>query len=226
MKYRVVGWTYYDNPDVEPTGCSEAALQAILRDIREHGYKFTGWEHQELSSGVPVLNDGFKRIFSQRSFGAVMAQAYGDFSRMGYTRYAFHEPFDSEPTHMPPPERDFDPLAFIPETDLREEFTYTVDREVLDAAARGECIRLPNDPALLMIDGGDTLTLCCEDERVRRTVASVDRGPDLTEEEERALLCASSLSYNSYSIQAANDRYDSAPRVLKIAFLTDGADGE
>ena len=43
MKYRVVGWTEYDNPNVPMESCSPAAMQAILRDIRENGYLFTGW---------------------------------------------------------------------------------------------------------------------------------------------------------------------------------------
>jgi len=225
MKYRVVGWTGYDDPDVEVAGCSEAALQAILCDIRENGYRFTGWDHQELSNCAPVLNDGCKRLFTQRGFGSVMAQAYGDYSRMGYTQYAFQSFFGYTPSHLPPYERAYDPSSFSPETDLCEEFFYEVDRETFDAAVNREVIRLPNDPALLMIDGGDTLTLICGEERVSLTVAHAERCPDLTPAEERAIYAAA-LSYDTAEIEAANERYDTAPRVLRLSFLWDEDDDD
>ncbi len=38
MKYRVIGWTNYDDYDI-PTGEETfAVMAAIIDDIREHGY--------------------------------------------------------------------------------------------------------------------------------------------------------------------------------------------
>ena len=90
MKYRVVGWADYSDPDIEDEDVSEAALQAIIEDIRANGYCFSGWDHQESFGCAPVLNDGKRRTFSQRGFGGVMAMAHGNLSRMGYSEYAFH----------------------------------------------------------------------------------------------------------------------------------------
>jgi hypothetical protein len=60
VKYKVIGWTYYENEEFEPVYCSEAGMEAIIDDIREHGYEFSGCNHQGHDSGAPVLNDGKK----------------------------------------------------------------------------------------------------------------------------------------------------------------------
>ncbi len=217
MKYRVVGWTHYDDPDVASAACDEAAYWAIVRDIREHGYAFTGWEHQEEQGGAPVLNDGCKRLFSQRDFGCIMAYAHGDYSRMGYVSYAYHRhPECEQPLSMPPPERFFHPLGFEPERALAEELVCTVDRKTLAAARAGKHFNLPfDDPALQTLGSGDTLTLCCEGERHSCGVVSAVRGPDLTEEasmEIMVLSCSASIE----KMEQADAIYNAAPWVIEV----------
>ena len=63
MKYKVVGWTSYDGDDVPDSegriGYAECC--AIIDAIKEHGYLFSGWDHQEMFDCAPVLNDGKRR---------------------------------------------------------------------------------------------------------------------------------------------------------------------
>ena len=217
MKYRVVGWTHYDNPDVESVTCDEAGYWAIVRDIRAHGYEFTGWEHQEEDRGAPVLNDGCKRLFSQRDFGQIMAYAHDDYTRMGYVSYAFpRHPEKRSPIRMPSEHRSFDPTAFTPERDLREALVCTLDRARFDAAVAGEKLRLPFDsPELETIGSGDTLTLCCEDARETFWVVSAVRGPALSEEEDMrifTLSCSADLS----KMEQADALFNAAPWEIEI----------
>ena len=65
MKYTVIGWTEYDNDRIETGENDDEAVEAIIADIRANGYCFSGWAHQELHCGAPVLSDQKKRLFSQ-----------------------------------------------------------------------------------------------------------------------------------------------------------------
>ena len=217
MKYRVVGWTYYDNPEVKSADCDDAAYWAIVRDIREHGYDFTGWDHQEMLGCAPVLNDGCKRLFSQRGFGQVMAYAHGDYSRMGYASYAFEDFFGGHKSKMPPAEREFDPSDFTPETDLCESLTHAVDRAVFDAARAGDVIEFPiDDPVLQSLGCGDTLTLTCEGESATYRVARVTRGPVLSEELETEIFTLS-CSVNDENMRRADELFNAAPWVISVS---------
>lgn len=192
MKYRVVGWTEYDNSAVEAAECSEAALCAIIADIKANGYLFTGYDHQERLNGAPVLNDGKKRLFSQREFGSVMARARGDFSRMGYAAYAFSFGVDANSTVMPGWEKSFSPDTFTPDTDMSEEFVLTVSAEQLERAQGAHALTVVDVPSLTYIDRGDILILTCETESASYLVEELDRKKVLTEEtlcEDEAATC-------------------------------------
>ena len=58
-----LGWTHYDDESVpEKGGClGFAERNAIIDDIRAHGYLFSGWDHQESWDCVPILNDGERK---------------------------------------------------------------------------------------------------------------------------------------------------------------------
>lgn len=84
MKYEVIGWTDYENYSLEDGVIDDDAVEAVIEDIRSHGYKFTGYHHQERDNCVPVLNDGLARRFSRRGFAAVMAKAHGYNEPMDY----------------------------------------------------------------------------------------------------------------------------------------------
>lgn len=79
MKYKVIGWTDYDNekyPDFDEYGGDYgSAHSAVIDEIREKGYRFSGDYHQYGESGCPVLNDGTRFILSMRGWGALMSEA-------------------------------------------------------------------------------------------------------------------------------------------------------
>ena len=179
MKYRVVGWVSYDDPDVEARYASPAAIAAIIDDIRDNGYLFSGHDHGAYPDCAPVLNDGKKRLFSERGFGALMAEAHGDYSRMGYSSYAFGHFREADGAVMP--DIPFFPDEFVPEEDLNEEIS--VEATAKDrAAADGGRLTLRDAEALRFLDAGDTLTLLLPEGRASYLVTEVERRRDLDDE--------------------------------------------
>ncbi len=89
MKLQVVGWTYYDDLRFPEGEDSYASNAAIMADIRAHGYHFTGWHHEEDFNGAPILNDGRIYRYSQRGWGALMADVYEEKEPYAYVNYAF-----------------------------------------------------------------------------------------------------------------------------------------
>ncbi len=87
MKWKVLGWRLgYSNVCRWHQGTNTFAMQeAIIDDIKEHGYSFTGEDQDDI---MVVLNDGLIHEFSRRGFGHVMAQAHGYDGPMDYTCFA------------------------------------------------------------------------------------------------------------------------------------------
>lgn len=76
-KLTVVGWVDYDNsyfPEA-PTHTQEM-FDAVVEEVKEHGYLFGGDSHQDRSNCCPVLSNGCKMCFSWRGWGAVIGAAY------------------------------------------------------------------------------------------------------------------------------------------------------
>ncbi len=213
MKYRVVGWTNYDDPSVGDGPATEAACNAIIDEIKRCDYLFTGWHHQESLYGAPVLNDGLRRCFSQRGFGAVMAEAQGLTGLFSYSTYAFL--WDNNETNYRLPNTGFHPSTFRPETDLNEEFTIPFTEDLRFDADTG-ILRLPNDPALRYIDKGDTLRILKGDTAALFTVLQVDRAPDFDEDELNRLMGIAHLSHGSEH-DAAKEKLESAPICLILS---------
>ncbi len=174
MKYKVIGWTDYENEDIEDGDCSDAAYHAIIDDVRASGYCFSGYAHQELSLGVPVLNDGKKRCFSQRSWSGLMARAHGKNAPMDYSLYAFslgHE-------KMPPTRLWICAEDAAAQASLNEEIKKKVTRSVFEKAARELCFLDEDHRLLRYLDVGDTLTLTCENDSASYLVKDLERGWD------------------------------------------------
>ena len=159
MKYRVVGWTDYENDEVEASaGCiGFAERNAIIDDIRRNGYCFSGYDHQEMWNCAPVLNDGKKRLYSQRGWGGVMAEAYGHTGSYSYARFAFQ--LRSRDSHYP--SQEFDHTHFLPEHDLSEHFDIEVATDIFELSQKRTPFFLEDLDELRFIDSGDTLTLHC-----------------------------------------------------------------
>ena len=182
MKYRVVGWTSYDDSSVsdQEGTIGYAECCAIIDEIKKHGYLFTGWDHQEGLGCAPVLNDGKRRCFSQRAWGGIMAEAHGQTGPYDYARFTFLESIASESKRLP--RDDFDPEGFIPEEDLAEQFSLTLPKALFDAVKVSDELTLEDDPTLRYLNAGDTLILLCEGKTVCVSVKDVDRAHTPTEE--------------------------------------------
>ena len=76
---RIVGWTDFESDypsrNVEGEGLREI-VQLIGNEVLEHGYCFSGQDHQNASTGVPVFSDGTCLRASMRAWGLVMAAIY------------------------------------------------------------------------------------------------------------------------------------------------------
>lgn len=213
MKYKVIGWTDYDNIfyDVEEGHPSDSATQAIIDDIIENGYCFSGYDHQESPCCVPVLNDGKKRLYSQRGFGALMAQAHGYHGPMDYARFSYTA-YDAElktnRDGMPPLDLQFNPESFTPE-DITEDYTIEVDDKVYRQALEVGEIIIDDTPYIRFIDRGDRVTLTCGEKSVTYTVHNVVKDKDLTEEDMISLYA---------SEEGALEKWQNAKIIAKIHF--------
>jgi hypothetical protein len=198
MKYRVVGWTSYDDESVEESGNSIgfAERNAIIDDIKNNGYLFSGYDHQEMWDCAPVLNDGKKRCFSQRGWGGVMAEAHGYFGAYDYSLFTFgvNEEYAKRPKNY------FFADSFTPEENLAEHFEIEVDESIFALAKTRNPFFLPDLDALRFIDAGDTLTLYCGEESLHfETITDIDRS---SSEESEDLPCKIDTKYKiivSYS---------------------------
>ena len=105
----VVKWTCWDDDRYSNSRVSwdkgNEYEAAIIRKIREKGYKFSGPTHQEYEYGVPVLSDGTKYACSFRHWGGIMADALqmDPEDRYAYAVWAFMTP-DGENEIRPQPE--------------------------------------------------------------------------------------------------------------------------
>ena len=172
MKYRVVGWTWFDDPNLDYSDiCSAAEWNAIVDEIRAHKYLFTGMQHQEWDGCTPVLNDGKMRLCSHREWGALMADAYKDTDDMAYAYYAFGY-FEGEDGKIPE-ESDFS--DFTPEEIQNEHFEVEVGPLIFERSARKKIIFMSDSDALRYLGRGDTLTLVCGDRRASYLVEDLGR---------------------------------------------------
>ena len=240
MKLRVVGWVapYAVTEQGEATW---AVRNAIIDEIRKHGYEFSGPAHGE-SGCTPVLNNGKKYLFSTRGWADVMAEAQGFTGSMDYMRY--YMPLDNEKcpdTSL----NEFDyvsvedmdeSLSFFndevdeeyredllntsrflqPETDLNERMELKVTREVLDGAERNGKVIVPVLPELRYLDAGDTLALICGEENTEFTVVEVIRKRDLTEKKLRELIDATYDFDDRERAKKAQQELDGAKFVLHV----------
>lgn len=180
MKYRIVGWTHYEDFETETADASYAATNVVIDEIKKKGYFFSGWAHQEMLRGAPVFNDGKKRLFSARTFGGLMAIAHGYTGSMDYALYAFQSEGQED---MPPSSESFNPDTFAPETDLNEEFVIEVSEETLKKTKATGAYVCEECEGLKYIDVGDTLTLKCGETTYSKKVIDAWAEKDLTEED-------------------------------------------
>ena len=176
MKYRVIGWTYYDSFDIKVSNkqIGFAERNAIIDEIRKHNYLFSGWHHQESwENCVPILNDGKARVYSQRGWGGVMAEAYGYMNDMDYASFTFRQSIDDNKLVFPSEE--YDMSEFIPEYIENECFDVDVSEELFDIASKKNPFYLDDLDSLRFIDENDMITLHCNDKELTFLVKDISR---------------------------------------------------
>lgn len=101
---KVTGWTYWGNEKYWP--CDdlsspewEKARQAVIEEIRKNGCKLCGYSHQDPEvCGVPIIDEKYRFEVSMRSWGRIMAEAYGNMGMTDYCEWAWDNP---EPEVLP-----------------------------------------------------------------------------------------------------------------------------
>ena len=202
MKLRIVGWTEYEDYLVPTADASYAAGNVVIDEIKEKGYCFSGWAHQELTRGAPVFNDGKKRLFSARTFGGLMANAHGYNGPMDYSLFAFQ----LREEKMPPRAESFS-SRFVPETDLNEEFTVEVNEETFEKVISTGKYVCEECEMLRYIDVGDTLTLKCGEKTYSKKVIDAWAEKDLTEDDRMALYMHE---------EGAKEKWQNAKKLLNV----------
>ena len=101
-KLKVTGWTNYDDERYENIRDNisdykevKELKKIVADDIKEKGYKFSGFNHQYHSHGTPILNEKYKFTCSMREWGDIMAIAYNpkyNEDDMAYVLWAWNPP--------------------------------------------------------------------------------------------------------------------------------------
>lgn len=209
MKLKVIGWTYYDNTEIDEGENSWAATNAVIDEIKAKGYLFSGYDHQETFDCAPILSDGKMRRFSQRGFGGIMAEAHGYTSRMDYSLFSF----GIKSSALVTPEGYHS--DYVVERHLSERFTLEVSEDVFNSAYEGE-IKLDDLSELRYIDVDDVLELTCCGKTAVYQVADLDRKKDLTEKQRLKLEVAFHDFDNPEKQQRAEEIFDKTKVVLII----------
>lgn len=180
MKFEVVGWLSYDDYDYPfHEGEHGAVDRAVIKAIREGGYRFGGNTQEYCSSGVPVLNDGTRAYYSWRGWGSIMAQALELPSRGGYEYMAFYmdhpdiETGRSREIILPP--RGVDTSLFKKREELSEEFEMHLVPAAFEAVVSGKkAVELRAlDEKRGLVCAGDYITFLCGEKSCRKKVRLV-----------------------------------------------------
>ena len=176
MKYKVIGWTWYENYNIPFSNKSIgfAERHAIVDEIKKHKYLFSGYHHQEWwDNCVPILNDGKKRGFSQRGWGGVMAEAYEYFNDYDYAIFTFEQSI--KPNAIKIPKHEFKPEEFVSKPLEHEHFDITISSELFEIAKTKNPFYLDDLEELRFIETDDTITLHCNDESITFLVDDINR---------------------------------------------------
>lgn len=83
----------------------EEIYDVVVKDIREHGYHFTGDDHQNCDYGVPVVDEKYILCMSMRSWGALIADAFPEEfekdDKYDYVVWAWNTDFITGRTKIP-----------------------------------------------------------------------------------------------------------------------------
>lgn len=96
---KVTEWTFWNDDRFESIDEMsdeefEKAIDTIAKEIKNKGYKITGWQHQNYEHGCPVIDNKYIFCVSMRKFGEVMQKAYDlpNDDGLGYVIWAWSNP--------------------------------------------------------------------------------------------------------------------------------------
>ncbi len=212
MKYRIIGWTNYDDKDYPTAELSYAIKHAVADDIKNNGYCLTGYHHQEYERCVPVLNTGEKAVFSQRGFGDVMATALGMRGPYDYSLYAYTPDPDNKCYVLPTakPRREL----IQGKKELAEEFRIELDFETFAKADITETLELPDSEEYRLIEKGDTVKLTSGEHDAKYWVLDVDRKKDVSYSLEYKFKFRDCYSYEGEKDQILRDYTSAKAKIL------------
>ena len=142
---KIIRWDHYDydakdNKQKEYRELDDPNPQEtymnLCDEIRKHGYKFDGPYHQNGKMGTPVLEGDLYMLFSYRSWGGVMADAWSSVDKIGYNYMDFYM-MDNYSDEFKTPEYDLPgfvkperPILTKPDTHL-EELTFSISTSTI-----------------------------------------------------------------------------------------------
>ena len=173
MKYKVIGWTSYDDDNFPEGKCSVAEFRAIVDEVKARGYDFSGFAHQEYFECTPILNTGERMCFSSRGWGRIMAEAHGNFGVYDYSNYRMA--YDDELT---PEWEPIDESLISAREELSEEYRLALTKEDLNDILMDSEITVRETDALRYIDVGDTVIAECNGKSASFKVSDVTYGRD------------------------------------------------
>ena len=183
MRFKVIGWTDYEDEDYpEHEGDYAAVDAAVLSALREGGYRFDGTVHQYGSCGTPVLSDGTRVCYSMRTWGMVMAEALGlpDPYGSSYVKWMIdEEDLLREKSCFVLPPCGANKEDILPREALAEEFSMHLVPSAFEAVRAGKKraeLRL-RDKERTAICKGDTILFSCGEESLRVRVTDAEDLP-------------------------------------------------
>ena len=210
MKIKVIGWTYYEDIDYPDGEITNAKHNVVIDEIRKHQYLFSGHSHQELHNTVPVFNDGTKGTWSQRGWGAIMAEAYNEEGLYAYSVYAFGLRNEKIPTGSVD-----DSLIVSDVTSLHEDFIVEVHNEDdFNIFSNSNKIKLPKIDDYRYMSIGDTIIFNYENRQIKRVIKDMETDYDFKDKEERLKL----LYAHGDEIKDAEEKLKLIPIIYRITF--------
>lgn len=123
---KLVGWVDFDSEyPTKNTTQEELSLmiELIKQDILKNGYRFSGEEHQNALTGVPLFSDGTCFRASMRAWGTIMAMIYSDVDGINYPYMEFYMSLDN--SVLP----EYKTIDILPNKDVEESFGCTVKED-------------------------------------------------------------------------------------------------
>ena len=214
MKYKVIGWTYYDDTTYPDCDNTWAITNAVMDDIKAHGYCFTGEHHQEDANCTPILNNGKMVTFSRRGFGGIMAEAHGELGPYAYA--LFTDKYGVKESALVFPDGTVHQEQIVAQEQLMEEYTIQVDKQVFDSITTDGLYKTIDKQDYRYMEIGEKVHFVCEGQTACFNIVDIERKLNLTEEDYVAIQCSYKLSEEDR--RALDERVANADTLLTLVF--------